>query len=60
MVRLKNFTPDEMMQKENNDFFYTFLIMLSKAHALFFTGFDTCTHMIKSTKGQFCWNEKHT
>lgn len=53
MVRLKNFTPDEMMQMENNDFFHTFLIILTKAHALFFTAFDTCTHMIKSTKEQF-------
>lgn len=46
MVRLKNFTLDEMMQKENNDFFHTFLIMLSRPHVLFFTGFDACTHMI--------------
>lgn len=53
MVWLENFTSDEMLQRENNVFFQTFLIMLSKAHALFFTGFDACTHMIKSTKGQF-------
>lgn len=53
MVRLKNLNPDEMMQRENNDFFHTFLIILSKAHAFFFTAFDACTHMIKSTKEQF-------
>lgn len=53
MVRLKNFTLDEIMQRENNDVFHTFLIIPSKAHALFSTGFDTCTHMRKSTKEQF-------
>lgn len=48
MVRLKNLTPDEMMRKENNDFSHTFLNVLSKAHALFFTGVDACTHIKKN------------
>lgn len=52
MVRLENFTPDETMQAENNDFFHTFLIMLSRA-LVFHRLWRMHSHKKQSTKGQF-------